>query len=190
MRTRVVITLGLMIGVAACASRPEQSVMGSYVPPANPAPLETSTITPEPVAKSEPVKSVSIAPLPTKPLPIKSEPTKPVEVKPEPVKQLASKPVAQIQAPKPAPVSPPLPTGDDVLGLGPTKVTDLLGEPKMVRRETPAEVWQYAGADCVLHVFLYDDEPSGTFRVDHLEATDLQGSKAPTDTCLAGLVGK
>jgi hypothetical protein len=189
MRTRVMFTLGLMVGVAACAAPPKKSVMGNYVP-------LTSTATPaatEPVAKPEPAKTTApVTPLPAKAVPTRSVQVKSVEVKPEPVIQIARKPAAEIQKPKPTPIAPPPPllTSNDVLGLGPTKVTGLLGEPKMVRREKPAEVWQYAGADCVLHVFLYDDEPSGTFRVDHLEATDLQGGKAPTDTCLAGLVSK
>ncbi|MBT3701811.1 MAG: hypothetical protein HOG12_09845 [Alphaproteobacteria bacterium] len=199
--SRVVFTLCLMVAIAACASRPEQSVMGDYVPltsTGKPTLQAVGSATPEPVAKSEPVKSSSIKPLPPKPLPprlVSPEPvpTRSVMIKPEPAKQIARKSAALPQNNKPIPVAPtppPLLTSTDVLGLGPTKVSGLLGDPKMIRREKPAEVWQYAGADCVLHVFLYDDEPSGTFRVDHLEATDLQGSKAPTDTCLAGLIKK
>jgi hypothetical protein len=159
--------------------------MNEVATPASPARPATTTapktLTPAPAA------APAIAPVVTTVAPASSpavEEKKPAVEE----KQVAARPVDKPAAiKKPKAVEPPPITVADILGAGPAKVTGILGEPGLVRRESPAEVWQYAGTGCVLHVFLYDDEPSGTFRVDHLEATDLQGARASTNHCLTGL---
>jgi hypothetical protein len=54
---------------------------------------------------------------------------------------------------------PPEPEIDDdperLLGLGPNALSDLLGRPELIRRESPAQVWQYRATDCVFDVVLY-----------------------------------
>ena len=46
----------------------------------------------------------------------------------------------------------PILSGDSAsfIGLGGADLSRTLGEPKQVRKDEPAEVWQYAGADCVV----------------------------------------
>src|SRR5262245_27258158 len=63
----------------------------------------------------------------------------------------ASDKVASV-TPKSANSAPP-----KVLGLKPHDVQELLGMPKLVRRDDPAEVWQYRSNACVLDVFLYPE---------------------------------
>jgi hypothetical protein len=73
-----------------------------------------------------------------------------------------------------------------ILGLDGAEVRMLLGDPGLIRRETPAEVWQYRTAGCVLDVVLYD-QASGT-RVVYAEARTPGAEPAPTDICLSDVL--
>ncbi len=75
---------------------------------------------------------------------------------------------------------------DEVMGLGRKAVQELLGEPGLVRREAPAEVWQYQSRGCVLDVFLY--EAAVDFEVVYLEARTGQAVTAATDSCLGAVI--
>lgn len=44
----------------------------------------------------------------------------------------------------------------DLIGSSAEATRGLLGDPAMVRREPPAEVWQYRSDTCVLDVYMYD----------------------------------
>jgi hypothetical protein len=70
-----------------------------------------------------------------------------------------------------------------VLGLKPQDVELLLGVPKLVRRDEPAEVWQYRSQACVLDVFLYP-EATGAQQVRYLEARNMAAEPAVTDDCV------
>jgi hypothetical protein len=70
-----------------------------------------------------------------------------------------------------------------VLGLKPHDVQELLGMPKLVRRDDPAEVWQYRSGACVLDVFLYPEE-TGAQQVRYLEARTVAAEPARTDECV------
>jgi hypothetical protein len=73
-----------------------------------------------------------------------------------------------------------------ILGLDGGAVRKLLGEPGLIRRETPAEVWQYRTAGCVLDVVLYD-QANGP-RVVYAEARTSAAEPAHTDDCLSDVV--
>jgi hypothetical protein len=73
-----------------------------------------------------------------------------------------------------------------ILGLDSGAVRKLLGEPGLIRRETPAEVWQYRTADCVLDVVLYDHATGP--RVAYAEARTSAAEPAPTDACLSDVL--
>lgn len=54
--------------------------------------------------------------------------------------------------------SEPTPVDDNprqLVGLGPSSLSERLGSPGFVRRDGPAEVWQYTAEACILDVFLY-----------------------------------
>jgi hypothetical protein len=55
-----------------------------------------------------------------------------------------------------------------LMGLTRGGLATVLGEPTLLRRDPPAEVWQYAWKDCVLLVFLYETAPE-QFAVRHVE---------------------
>jgi hypothetical protein len=50
---------------------------------------------------------------------------------------------------------------DELVGLNPAQVTELLGNPGLVRRDAPAQIWQYRGPDCVLDLYLYPPAAAG-----------------------------
>ena len=62
----------------------------------------------------------------------------------------------------------------------------LLGPPKLLRRDPPAEVWQYLRDACVLQVFMYVPREGGHHRVRHIELHDRRGVAAPH--CYAALI--
>jgi hypothetical protein len=88
-----------------------------------------------------------------------------------------------------------------MVGLDGVALERLLGEPALVRRDAPAEIWQYRGADCVLDLFLYQEangqEASGPEaggpgadrpRVLYLEARTGAAEPAPTEGCIGSLL--
>jgi len=62
-----------------------------------------------------------------------------------------------------------LPGPERLAGLTGTEVSALLGPPGFVRRDPPAEVWQYRTESCVLDLFLYADGADLPLRVDYFE---------------------
>ena len=84
----------------------------------------------------------------------------------------------------------PAPDIDDdpeqLLGKDPGEVEELLGAPELVRRESPAQVWQYRGASCVLDVVLYEE--AGGERVTYVEARDRNGGQTEARACLNQLL--
>jgi len=55
-----------------------------------------------------------------------------------------------------------------------------------VRKDAPAEVWQYFGVDCVVDFYLYDSE--GSLRVAYMEARDPAADATPADRCVRSLM--
>jgi hypothetical protein len=56
-----------------------------------------------------------------------------------------------------------------------------IGTPDFVRRDPPAEIWQYRNATCVLDVFLFQEE--GGTRVAYLASRDRQNPGVPVNAC-------
>jgi hypothetical protein len=94
---------------------------------------------------------------------------------------------ATLAAVAPAAGHPP-----ELIGLTRADVARLLGAPTLLRREPPAEVWQYAGGACVLHVFIYQEV--GGSRVAYYEAAQRSGRSLTARDCydrlLAGRRGQ
>jgi len=93
-------------------------------------------------------------------------------------------------APPPSIALQPAPPIDDdpgqLLGLDPDALEGRLGPPDLLRREAPAEVWQYRGSACVLDLFLYEKE--GGKQVVYLEARDFEAAEVESRSCLRGLL--
>lgn len=75
---------------------------------------------------------------------------------------------------------------DGLMGLEPESLVRLLGRPGLIRREAPAEIWQYHAHACVFDIFLYQEEE--TFRVAYFEARDTAGTRQANEDCLARIL--
>src|SRR3546814_10301949 len=86
--------------------------------------------------------------------------------------------------PAPAPRVAALPPVKDdpaqLLGLDRDGVSALLGTPDLIRREAPAEIWQYVGGNCVFDVVLY--ERGASYAVSYLEARDATAGVQPAQS--------
>ena len=72
------------------------------------------------------------------------------------------------------------------IGIDDVALSNALGKPKQVRKDAPAEIWQYFGADCVVDFYLYDSE--GSLRVAYMEARDPTADATPADRCVRSLM--
>lgn len=78
------------------------------------------------------------------------------------------------------------PAAPELVGMTAQQLGGLLGQPRYLRRETPAQVWQYADRRCILDIFLYPDQ--GEYRVVHVETRDPRSLSAlNVGSCLNGL---
>jgi hypothetical protein len=71
----------------------------------------------------------------------------------------------------------------DITGLEARALQHLFGTPGLVRKDYPAEVWQYRNKDCVLDIYLYPDHDRLT--VAHAEARAPKISGDPLPACVA-----
>lgn len=96
--------------------------------------------------------------------------------------------VAVITAPAPVPEpvpEPPAAIDDDpaqLIGMGTASLAAFLGAPAQIRRETPANIWQYLAEGCVLDVVLYPEK--NVDRVNYVEARAEGLEKMPSRDCL------
>lgn len=96
--------------------------------------------------------------------------------------------LAQRALPAPREQQPRAADPKTLVGLTGGEVSGLLGRPGFVRRDAPAEIWQYRGADCVLDVFLYTE--AGGARVKHVELRPRQPTRPTSPACFAGMIGR
>ena len=72
------------------------------------------------------------------------------------------------------------------IGIDDVALSNALGKPKQVRKDAPAEIWQYFGADCVVDFYLYDSD--GTLKVAYMEARNPALDATPADRCVKSLM--
>jgi hypothetical protein len=76
-----------------------------------------------------------------------------------------------------------------VVGMDGLELERALGPPNLRRVDPPAEVWQYAAHDCVMDVFLYeDDRPLAPHRVTYYEIRQLGPAEVSNRACFAGMI--
>ena len=92
------------------------------------------------------------------------------------------------RAPRPAVAPPGTRRMAQLVGLQGSDLALLLGPPGLMRRDPPAEVWQYAGPGCVLHVFFYLGPDAGDYRVVHVESVYRGETRTKSDDCLARIL--
>ena len=89
----------------------------------------------------------------------------------------SAQPAAPILSDDPAPF----------IGLGDAELSRALGQPRQVRKDAPAEVWQYSGADCVVDFYLYAADAGG-LAVAYMEARNQAAERTPADRCVKSLM--
>lgn len=107
-----------------------------------------------------------------------------------PAEAAAVEAVPAAPAPAPAPQVAALPPIDDdprqLMGLDRDGLAAVLGAPALIRREAPAEIWQYLAEDCVFDVVLY--EKNARYAVSYLEARDPAAAVQEPRPCLNRLL--
>ncbi len=73
---------------------------------------------------------------------------------------------ALVPAPAPQAAARPDPAG--MIGTDSVALQRLFGTPRLVRRDAPAELWQYQTRDCVVDLFLYQEKDG--LKLAYLEA--------------------
>ncbi len=75
----------------------------------------------------------------------------------------------------------------ELLGLDHSALRRVLGKPVQVRHELSVQVWQYVTGDCVVDLYLYDDD-AGALKVTYVEARSRNAELKPTTRCLKSLL--
>ena len=92
------------------------------------------------------------------------------------IKKARAQPVAPILSDDPS----------SFIGLGDAELSRTLGQPKQVRKDDPAEIWQYSGADCVVDFYLYAGDAG--LAVAYMEARNQAAEATPADRCVRSLM--
>ena len=74
----------------------------------------------------------------------------------------------QPPAPAPLPQAATRPDPAGMIGADSVALQRLFGPPRLVRRDAPAELWQYQTRDCVVDLFLYQEKDG--LKLAYLEA--------------------
>ena len=87
----------------------------------------------------------------------------------------------------PVPPPPPRPSVEpqSLVGLGEEEITQMLGEPREVRNDPPAMVWNYVVNECRLDLFFYLDLKSQDFRALAYNFEPNTTSDGAKKACLA-----
>lgn len=97
--------------------------------------------------------------------------------------------VVSLERKEPAQAQPkPEARPDSLLGYRRADLLARLGTPALLRREPPAEFWQFAGVGCVLHVYLYETTPSDHYEVTHVELLPRGGLDAVPPGCFGRML--
>ncbi len=101
---------------------------------------------------------------------------------------VTARPPQIVQQPPPRVALPPAPPpGEpgDLAGLQPEQLRILMGNPALIRKDGPAEMWRYDGPGCKAFFFLY---PYGTsLLVRHVETLPRGHDMAADQVCLGSL---
>lgn len=77
-------------------------------------------------------------------------------------------------------------SGKDLVGLADRDVSAALGTPTHIRKDDPAEIWQYSSRDCVVDFYLY--QTGGGMQVAYVEARDRMAQAERADRCVHSLL--
>ncbi|MFN3230746.1 MAG: hypothetical protein ACE363_01160 [Alphaproteobacteria bacterium] len=75
-------------------------------------------------------------------------------------------------------------------GQSPQQIKALFGEPELLTRDAPVQIWQYGNDVCVAHVFFYPQGDAGALAVEHVETRMRDGYTDRPELCQAALAGQ
>ncbi len=73
-----------------------------------------------------------------------------------------------------------------LIGLASRDVEGLFGQPRFVRRDGPAQIWQYGTEACTVNLFFYREGPM--LRVRHVEFRNRSADLAAAGGCEGAVV--
>ncbi len=73
-----------------------------------------------------------------------------------------------------------------LIGLASREVETLFGQPRFVRRDGPAQIWQYGTDACTVNLFFYREGPM--LRVRHVEFRNRSADLAAAGGCEGAVV--
>jgi len=74
---------------------------------------------------------------------------------------------------------------EEFIGYGPQRLLPIMGAPDFVRRDGPAQIWQYRAENCVLDLFLYGKNDDSQVR--HVELRERVPGVEPVEECFSRL---
>ena len=89
------------------------------------------------------------------------------------------------------PPAPPVSLTDiraRIKGMEKNAIARLLGEPGFIRRDDPAEIWQYRGERCILDVFMYKD--GNSFTAAHVTLRPRTVERPADEECYADIFAR
>lgn len=89
------------------------------------------------------------------------------------------------------PPAPPVSLADlgaRIKGMEKNAIARLLGEPGFIRRDDPAEIWQYRGGRCILDIFMYKD--GNTFTAAHVTLRSRTVERPADEECYADIFAR
>ena len=75
-----------------------------------------------------------------------------------------------------------------IKGMEKNAIARLLGEPGFIRRDDPAEIWQYRGERCILDVFMYKD--GNSFIAAHVTLRSRTVERPADEECYANIFAR
>ena len=100
----------------------------------------------------------------------------------------AQKPLAIDPVPVEDEAPPPPPTLDDLIGLEPKNIQEILGPVSLRRWEGSAQVMHFTNGHCVLDIYFYEREPDNAFEATYIQARTLEGVDVEAGVCLTSLL--
>lgn len=74
---------------------------------------------------------------------------------------------------------------EEFIGYRPQRLLPIMGAPDFVRRDGPAQIWQYRAENCVLDLFLYGKNDDSQVR--HVELRERVPGVEPVEQCFSRL---
>ena len=75
-----------------------------------------------------------------------------------------------------------------IKGMEKSAIARLLGEPGFIRRDDPAEIWQYRGERCILDIFMYKD--GNSFTAAHVTLRSRTVERPADEECYANIFAR